>query len=180
MRKLVVTEFLTLDGVMEAPHEWSFPYWNDEIGRIKQDEMFASDALLLGRVTYQGFAEAWPSRTDEAGFADRINSIPKYVVSSTLDKAEWNNSTVIKTNILDEIAKLKQQPGQDIYIHGSGTLVRTLMPHNLVDQYQLLVYPLVLGRGLRLFADESSAKLRLVETRSVGSGVVLLSYQPAV
>ncbi len=179
MRKLIVTEFMTLDGVIQDPHLWSFPYWNDEIGNFKHAELFASDALLLGRVTYQGFAEAWPSRTDEAGFADRINSMPKYVVSTTLDKGEWNNSTVIKANVAEEVAKLKQMPGQDIVIHGSGRLVESLMKENAIDQYQLLVYPLVLGRGLRLFADGSDAKLKLVESKPMGSGVVLLIYQPA-
>src|SRR5215212_1813944 len=113
MRKVVVTEFMTLDGVMEAPNLWSFPYWTDDISKIKFDELFASDAMLLGRVTYEGFAAAWPSMTDEAGFADRMNSLPKYVASTTLDDAEWNAS-LIKENVAEEVARLKQQPGQDI------------------------------------------------------------------
>src|SRR3954470_12104001 len=114
--KIVVTEFLTLDGVMEAPNEWSFPYWNDDIGKLKLDELLAADAHLLGRVTYEGFAAAWPSRTDEAGFADRMNNLPKYVVSTTLNKAEWNNSHIIRENIKEEISKLKQQPGGNILV----------------------------------------------------------------
>jgi dihydrofolate reductase len=178
MRKVVVSMFMTLDGVIEAPHEWSFPFWTDEIGEFKHAELFASDALLLGRVTYQGFAAAWPSRTDEQGFADRMNSLPKYVVSTTLEKPEWNNSTLIKANVAEAIAKLKQQPGQDIVIHGSNTLVRALMPHHLIDEYRLLVYPIVLGSGKRLFRDGSKATLKLVETKTFGSGVVLLRYQP--
>ncbi len=178
MRKLVVTQFVTLDGVMEDPHKWSFPYWNDEIAKIKYDEMFASDAQLLGRVTYQGFAAAWPSRTDEQGFADRLNSLPKYVVSTTLEKAEWNNSHLIKENIPEEISRLKQQPGQDILVHGSRTLVQTLIQHDLIDQYNLLVYPIVLGNGKRLFKDGSKANLKLVETKTFSTGVILARYQP--
>jgi dihydrofolate reductase len=178
MSKVVVTEFITLDGVVGEPQNWSFPFWTDEIGKFKFDELFAAGAQLLGRVTYQGFAAAWPSRTDEQGFADRMNSIPKYVVSTTLDKAEWNNSHLIKKNAAEEIARLKQQPGQGILVAGSVTLVQTLIQHNLVDEYHLLVYPLVLGSGKRLFQDGSKANLKLVETRSFGSGVVALSYQP--
>ena len=179
MRKIIVTEFVTLDGVTEAPEKWSFPFWNEEIGKFKHDELFASDALLLGRVTYQGFAAAWPSRTDEEGYADRINSLPKFVVSTTLEKVGWNNSRLIKGNVADEVSRLKQQPGQDIVIHGSGTLVHTLMQHNLIDEHRLLVYPVVLGSGKRLFKDGSSATLKLVETKAFSSGAVLLRYQPA-
>ena len=179
MRKVIVTEFLTLDGVMEAPNEWSFPYRSDEAGQFKYDELFASDALLLGRVTYEGFAAAWPSMTDEQGFADRMNGIAKYVVSTTLHKAEWNNSTIISGNVPDEIARLKALPGQDILVHGSAQLIQTLIAHNLVDAYRLLVYPLVRGGGKRLFADGTAASLQLVETKSFSSGVVALTYQPA-
>jgi len=179
MRKVIVSEFLTLDGVMEAPNEWSFPFWTDEIGKFKLDELFASDALLLGRVTYQGFAAAWPSRTDEAGFADRMNSLPKFAVSTTLEKAEWNNSRLIKNHIAEEVSRLKQQPGQDILVAGSADLVHTLMQHDLIDGYQLLVYPVVRGSGKRLFQDGSNTTLKLVETKTFGSGVVLLRYQPA-
>jgi dihydrofolate reductase len=143
---------------------------------LKHGELFSSDAQLLGRVTYQGFASAWPSRTGE--YADRLNSLPKYVVSTTLDKTEWNNSHLIKENVAEEISKLKQQPGQDILVHGSITLVQALIKNDLVDQYNLLVYPRVLGTGKRLFRDESSASLKLVETKPLGSGVVLLRYQP--
>jgi dihydrofolate reductase len=177
MRKVIVTEFLTLDGVMEAPNEWSFPYWNDEIGKFKLDELFASDALLLGRVTYEGFAAAWPSRSDEAGFADRMNGVAKYVVSTSLKDAAWNNSTIIAENVAEEVSKLKQQAGQDILIAGSATLIGTLMRDNLIDEFQLLVYPVVLGKGKRLFLDGVDATLTLIETKPYDSGVVLLRYQ---
>jgi dihydrofolate reductase len=177
MRKLIVTEFLSLDGVMEEP-AWTVPYWNDEIAKFKYDELFGSDAHLLGRVTYQGFAAAWPSRTDEQGFADRMNGLPKYVVSTTLETVEWNNSHLIKKNVAEEVSKLKQQPGQDILAAGSATLVTTLMEHDLIDEYHLLVYPVVLGKGKRLFKDGSKATLKLVETKPFSSGVVAHIYQP--
>ncbi|VVB89050.1 Uncharacterised protein [uncultured archaeon] len=185
MRKVIVSEFVTLDGVMEDPGGaekfkhggWTMPYWNEEIAKFKFDELFASDALLLGRVTYQGFAAAWPSRADEEGFADRMNSLPKYVVSTTLKEVEWNNSRLIKGNIAEEVSKLKQQPGQDILIAGSGELVNSLMQHDLIDEYRLLVYPVVLGSGKRLFKEGTNKTLRFVETKTFSSGVVLLSFQ---
>ncbi len=176
MRKIVVAEFLSLDGVMEAP-AWTAPYWNDEIAKFKYDELFASDVLLLGRVTYQGFAAAWPS-SDEGDFADRMNGLPKYVVSTTLKTVEWNNSHLINENVAEEVSRLKQQSGQDILVAGSATLVNTLMEHNLIDEYHLLVYPVVLGSGKRLFRDGSKATLKLVETKTFSSGVALLGYQP--
>src|SRR3712207_2730793 len=128
MRKLVVTEFVSLDGVMEEPR-WTFKYWTDEIAEFKGEETSASDALLLGRVTYEGFAAAWPESQDEG--APYFNSVRKYVVSTTLDKTEWNNSHIITGNVAEEIAKLKQQDGQDILVNGSATLVQTLMQHDL-------------------------------------------------
>ena len=187
MRKIVVSEFVSLDGVMEDPGGaehfehggWTRPYWDDGIGKVKFDELVASDALLLGRVTYQGFAAAWPSATDEAGFAERMNTLPKYVVSTTLDKAEWTNSHVIRGNIVDEVSALKQQSGQDILIGGSATLVQTLMQHGLIDEYRLLVYPIVLGSGKRLFPEGRPLPLRLTDTQTFSSGVVALTYQPA-
>lgn len=178
MRKIIVTEFVTLDGVLEEPQNWSFPYWNDEIGKFKHDELFATDAQLLGRVTYEGFASAWPSSTDEDGYADRLNSLPKYVVSTTLERAEWNNSHLIKKNVVEEVFKLKQQSGQDILVHGSPTLVQTLIRHDLINQYHLLVFPLVLGSGKRLFQDGSNATLKLVESKTFSSGVIAQIYQP--
>jgi dihydrofolate reductase len=178
MSKVVVTEFLSLNGVMENP-AWTFPYWNDEIAKAKFDELFASGAHLLGRITYQGFAEAWPSRKDEQGFADRMNSLPKYVVSTTLENATWQNSTIIRANPTDEIRKLKAQPGQDILVAGSATFVQFLMENQLVDEYHFLVYPIVVGSGKRIFKDGmSNVPLKLIESRSFSSGVVLLRYEP--
>jgi dihydrofolate reductase len=188
MRKVIVSEYVTLDGVMEDPGGgegtehggWSFQFWSEEAAKFKFDELFASDALLLGRVTYQGFAKAWPSMTDEQGFADRMNSLPKFVVSTTLKEVEWNNSRLIKGNIAEEVSKLKRQPGQDILIAGSVELVHTLMQHDLIDEYRLLVHPIVLGSGKRLFREGSDRTLlRLVDTRTFSSGIVVLSYQPA-
>lgn len=175
MRKLVVTEFLTLDGVMENP-AWSFKYWNDEIANFKGEESNATDALLLGRVTYEGFAQAWPNSKDEG--APYFNSVRKYVVSTTLDKAEWNNSVIINDNVVEEINRLKQQDGGDITVHGSGRLIQTLIRHDLIDVYRLLIYPVVLGKGQRLFEDENKVSLKLVESRPFSSGVVAMIYQP--
>lgn len=175
MRKLVVTEFLSLDGVMENP-AWTFPYWNDEIAKFKGEETDATDALLLGRVTYQGFAAAWPESKDEG--ADYFNSVRKYVVSTTLNSVEWNNSILIKDNIVEEIIRLKQQDGKDITVHGSATLVQTLIQHNLVDSYRLLVYPVILGKGKRLFQEGTTATLKLVESKTLSGGVAALIYAP--
>jgi dihydrofolate reductase len=177
MRKVNLAEFVSLDSVIEEP-AWTTPYWNDEIAKYKFDELFASDTLLLGRVTYQGFAAAWPTMKDEQGFADRMNNLPKIVVSTTLQTAEWNNSRIVKDDVFDEVSRLKQQPGQDILIFGSGTLANSLMQHNLIDEYSLLVYPVVLASGKRLFQAGTRLNLKLVETKSFSSGVVLLRYQP--
>jgi dihydrofolate reductase len=180
MRKVIVTEFVSLDGVAEAPEKWVFQFMSDDIGMFKHDELFTADAHLLGRVTYEVFASAWPSRKDEAGFADRMNNLPKFVVSTTLDRAEWKNSTIIKRNVAEEVLTLKQQPGQDILVAGSVSLVQTLMQNGLIDEYRLLTFPIVLGSGKRLFAQGSKASLKLVEAKSFGSGVVLLRYWPEI
>ncbi len=187
MRKVIVSEFVSLDGIMEDPGGaenykhggWTMPYWNEESAKFKTEELFASDALLLGRVTYQGFAKAWPSVTDEAGFADRMNGLPKYVASTTLRELEWNNSRLLQGDVAAEIARLKQQPGQDILVAGSATLVDTLQRHDLVDEYRLLIYPIVLGEGKRLFRAGSDQKLNLVESKAFRSGVVALTYLTA-
>lgn len=177
MRRVVVTEYLSLDGVIENP-AWTAPYWNDEIAKFKYDELFGSDALLLGRVTYQGFAQAWPSmKKDEQGFADRMNSLPKFVATRTLTTPEWNAS-FIQGDVAAEVARLKQQPGQDLLVYGSGQFVQTLIQHDLVDQYHLLVYPVVLGSGKRLFNVERQTNLQLVGAQTFSSGVVALTYQP--
>jgi dihydrofolate reductase len=176
MRKIVVTEFVSLDGIMEDP-AWTFPYWTDETAKFKGEETVTSDALLLGRVTYQGFAAAWPESKDQG--AEYFNGVRKYVVSTTLSTTTWNNSILIKDNIVDEIARLKQQDGQDIIVHGSATLVQWLIQHDLVDRYRLLVYPVVIGKGKRLFNGDTSATLKLVSAQGFSSGVVALVYEPA-
>ena len=187
MGRIVVTEFVSLDGVMEDPGGaenfkhggWSFKISRgDEGDKFKLDETFASEALLLGRVTYEGFAEAWPSREGE--FADKFNTMPKYVVSSTLSEPEWSNSTVLKGDVAEEVGKLKQELDGDIVVHGSARLVQTLLEHDLVDELRLMVFPVVLGNGKRLFGDTSDKKpLRLVDSKMVGDGVAILIYEPA-
>jgi dihydrofolate reductase len=187
VRKIVVSEFVSLDGVMEDPGGaessrfggWTIPYWNDELGAFKAEELSASDALLLGRVTYEGFAAAWPNMTDEQGFANQMNGNRKYVVSSTLDKAEWNNSSIINGDLVEELTRIKQEPGQDILVAGSATLVKALVRHHLVDELRLAIYPIVLGDGKRLFDDQSYSTLQLVHQQSTSTGVVLLVYRPA-
>lgn len=174
MRKIVVTEFMSLDGVIENPG-WTFPYWNDEIAAFKGAETSASDALLLGRVTYQGFAAAWPQSQDEG--AEYFNNVRKYVVSTTLDSAEWNNSVLIKDNVAAEITQIKQQEGQDIAVHGSAKLALWLMQQGLVDRLHLLVYPVVLGQGQRLFPEGIPGTLKLAESKTFSSGVVALVYE---
>jgi dihydrofolate reductase len=185
--RIVVTEFVSLDGVVEAPGGgeafkhggWSFEInRGDEGDKFKLDEVFSSEALLLGRVTYEGFAAAWPSREGE--FADKFNTMPKYVVSSTLERPEWNNSTVLKGDVAEEVAKLRQEQDGDIVVHGSPQLVQTLVEHDLVDELRLMVFPVVLGSGKRLFGETSDKKpLRLVDSKVVGDGVTILVYEPA-
>ncbi len=145
--RIVVSEFLTLDGVMEAPEKWVFQFAEKEIDTLKLDEALAADALLLGAVTYQIFAESWLSRSDPEGFADKMNSMPKYVVSATSAKLVWNNSHQVNGTIAEEVARLKHQPGQTILVAGGGVLVQALMHHDLVDEYRFLVYPILLGKG---------------------------------
>ena len=157
-------------------------FWNDEHAKYAHDQLFASDALLLGRVTYEGFAATWPSMEDfEGDFAVRMNTLPKFVVSTTLDEPlEWNNSTLIKGNVAEEVSKLKQQPGQDILMYGSAGLMHTLMQHDLIDEYRIWVHPVVVGSGKRLFRDGiDQTALKLADAKTFGSGAVVLSYQPA-
>jgi dihydrofolate reductase len=189
MGKVVVSEFVSLDGVMEDPggaEEFEHGGWvfrfdrGPEGDKFKLDEVMDADALLLGRVTYEGFAEAWPSRTDEAGFADKMNNMPKFVVSTTLDEAKWNNSTLIRGNVADEVSRLREQPGGNLLIAGSRQLVHTLIQHDLVDEYRLMVFPIVLGSGKRLFPEGTdTTTLRLLDSKSVGSGVLVLTYERA-
>jgi dihydrofolate reductase len=189
MRKVVVTEFVSLDGVVEDP-SWTFRFASEEQENFKFDELSAADALLLGRETYEGFAAAWPNmmeqyegprRAELGEYADMMNGYPKYVVSTTLEEPlEWNNSTLIKGNVVEGVLRLKQEPGKDILVFGSGELVNTLMEHDLIDEYRLMVFPIVVGAGKRLFGDGADTKvLRLVETKAFGSGVVVFTYQPA-
>jgi len=188
MGKIVVTEFVSLDGVMEDPGGsesfehggWSFEISRgDEGDKFKLDEVFSSDALLLGRVTFEGFADAWPSREGE--FADKFNTMPKYVVSSTLEEPGWSNSTVLKGDLAEEVAKLKDAHEGDVVVHGSAQLAQALLEQDLVDELRLMVFPVVLGTGKRLFGDTSDKKsLRLVESKMVGDGVAILIYEPTV
>ena len=185
--RIVVTEFVSLDGVVEDPggaEDFKYGGWSFEISRgdegdkFKLDETMASDALLLGRVTYEGFADAWPSRDGE--FADKFNSMPKYVVSSTLKDPTWTNSTVLSGDVAAEVAKLKQQVDGDIVVHGSVQLVQALIDHDLVDELRLMVFPVVLGSGKRIFGETSDKKpLRLADSKIVGDGVAILTYEPA-
>jgi dihydrofolate reductase len=177
MRKVIVSCYMTLDGVIENPM-WTLPYWGDDIAKFQTDDLFSSDALLLGRKTYEGFAEAWSARKGADAFADRINELPKYIATLTLHSAEWN-STVLKGDVPSEVAKLKQQPGMNILKYGGGELLGTLVQHNLLDELHVLVYPLTVGGGTRLFPDGVESKLKLADTRVFNSGVIALIYQPA-
>jgi dihydrofolate reductase len=187
MGRIVVTEFVSLDGVMEDPggaEDFKYSGWSFEISRgdegekFKLDETMASDALLLGRVTYQGFADAWPSREGE--FADKFNDMPKYVVSSTLKDPEWSNTTVLDGDAVEAVTKLKQDFDGALVVHGSARLVQTLLDNDLVDELRLMVFPVVLGAGKRVFGETSDKKpLRLTDTQTVGDGVEILVYEPA-
>jgi dihydrofolate reductase len=184
MGRIVVTEFISLDGVTEDPggaEDFKYGGWSFEIPRgeegdkFKLDEALQADALLLGRVTYEGFAAAWPQRTGE--FADKFNTMPKYVVSSTLSDPEWTNSTVLDGDVAESVAELRQDFDGELQVHGSNTLVKTLLEHDLVDELHLMVYPVVLGRGKRLWSETSDKKpLRLSDSKVVGDGVVILGY----
>ena len=178
--RLVATEYLSLDGVFEEPGHWSGPFFNEEAAHFKLDELRASDALLLGRRTYEGFAAAWPSMKDDAGFADRMNTMPKYVVSSTLTDPEWPGSRVITADVADEIRKLKEQPGGDLLLSGSGQLFNSLRQENLIDLYRIMLHPIALGRGRRLFPDSSpETALTLTDSKPFRSGIIILEYEPA-
>jgi len=188
MGRIVVTEFVSLDGVMEDPggseHSkhgaWTFKFNRGKDGdKFKIDETLSAEAQLLGRVTYEGFASAWPARTGDP-FSDKFNSMPKYVVSSKLEKAEWNNSTILKGNVVEEVKRLKQRVKGDILVSGSARLVQTLIANDLVDQLNLMVFPVILGSGKRLFGETGDMKtLRLAESKVVGDGVAILVYEPA-
>lgn len=183
MRKLVASFFISLDGVVQGPGPgddfelagWTMPYWDDDIGAFIQAGMAAADTLLLGRVTYEGFAAAFASSIGPD--AEAMNAYRKYVVSTTLERADWANSSLITGNVVEEVARLKQQPGRDIGMSGSGTLVQSLLEAGLVDELNLLIYPVVLGRGKRLFQDASNRTLKLTHSKTSSSGVLLTTYQ---
>src|SRR4051812_46993905 len=188
MGRIVVTEFVSLDGVVEDPggaEDFEYGGWSFEFDRgaegdeFKLEETRASAALLLGRVTYEGFADAWPSREGE--FADLFNSMPKYVVSSTLTAPEWTNTTVIPAgDLVEAVSRLKREADGDVVVHGSAQLAQALIAHDLVDELRLMVFPVVLGKGKRLFGDPGEKKtLQLVDSKVVGDGVVILTYAPA-
>jgi dihydrofolate reductase len=183
MRKLVVSEGVALDGVFDAQTmgQWAQPYYSAERDKVIQENVEAADALLFGRTTYELQAPYISSlKNNEYGIADRMNSMPKYVVASKPLKAQWNNTTVIKGNAVDEIGQLKRQPGQDILIMGSATLVEALAQAGLVDEYRILVHPVIVGSGKRLFNNRAGiSHLKLVESQPISRGVVLLSYEPA-
>jgi dihydrofolate reductase len=188
MRRIVVTEFISLDGVIEDPGGsegtrhggWTFKFNDPDGMKYKLDETMDHEAMLLGRVTYEGFAEAWPGRTDEAGFADKMNSMPKYVVSKTLTQADWNNSTILSGDLAQEVTALKEQEGGDILIAGSASLVRGLTDLGLVDEYRLMTFPIVLGEGKRLFEGVSDATtLHLVDVKPLTTGTMILTYHRA-
>jgi len=190
MGKLVVTEFVSIDGVFQDPGGageierggWSFDFDRGQDGdKFKFDELMAADAQLLGRVTYEGFAAAWPSMSDEQGFADKMNGMPKYVVSTTLADPEWNNTSVINEDVAGAVTKLKDEADGDVLVAGSGTLVRTLVEQDLVDELRLMVFPIVVGQGRHLFGDQQGpSKLRLADAKTVGpDGVIVLTYERA-
>jgi dihydrofolate reductase len=181
MREIIAGLFMTLDGVTESPEKWSFPYFNDEVGQVIGSNMDSSDTILLGRRTYEEFADYWPDKTAaEDPFADYINDTPKLVVSTTLKTLEWRNSSLIQGDVLDEIAKVKQQPGKKIAMTGSVTLVGSLLSAGLLDELSLLVSPIVLGNGKRLFENGGSpVGLKLIDSKTLSNGVLSLAYGPA-
>jgi dihydrofolate reductase len=186
MGRVIVTEFVSLDGVMEAPgggEHYKHAGWTFKINRgeegdaFKLEETLDSEALLLGRVTYEGFARAWPSMNNP--FADKFNSMPKYVVSSTLKKTDWNNSTILKGDVVEEVTKLKQTLKGNIVVHGSGQLVQALIANDLIDELRLMVFPVILGSGKKLFGEMGDKKpMKRISSRTVGDGVEILIYAP--
>lgn len=176
MRKLIVTEFLTLDGVYEDSTPWQRGC-NPDDGQFKYDELFQSDALLLGRVTYEGFAKYWPTATGTGEFGERMNSLPKFVATTTLTSLKWN-ATALGEDVVAAVEALKRQEGRNLLVYGSGTFVQTLLRHGLVDELRLMVYPLVLGSGKRLLSGGDRLPLKLAASRDLGAGVLLLTYKP--
>lgn len=178
MKKMIVSTMVSLDGVKENPQHWSFDFWSDEIAQYAYAQLFAVDALVMGRLTYESFAEAWSARAGTDEFADRMNSMPKYVASHTAKEPLTWNATLIKGDAATAVAQLKQQSGQDILQYGYGALTHTLIQQGLVDELRLLVYPVVVGSGERIFDKLDKSPFKLLESRSFGSGVIALHYQP--
>jgi dihydrofolate reductase len=177
MRKIVAGLFISLDGVVEAPHTWHFPYFNDEMGQAVTEQMGATDTMLLGRRTYEEFASYWPQQPNDVEPAEQMNNTPKVVVSTTLKKLDWQNSTLISGNVAEELNRLKAQPGKNIGITGSGTLVRSLLRDGLLDELSLLVHPLVVGEGKRLFESGTGrVPLKLLASKTFSTGVLWLTY----
>jgi len=175
--RLVATEYVSLDGVFEEPGQWSFPYFNEQAAQFKFRELQETDALLLGRKTYEGFAAAWPTMEGTGEFGVKMNSMPKYVVSSTLETADWTGSIVVKGDPVTEIAKLKEQPGQDLLLSGSAQLLAAMSDAKLVDLYRLMLHPIVLGKGARLFPDGiARTELELTRHETFDTGIVILEY----
>jgi dihydrofolate reductase len=191
--RLTMTTFLSMDGVMQGPGGpdedtsggfdrggWTVPYGDEEFGRYVTEWFTAADAFLLGRKTYEIFNSYWPDHNEPGDpIANKLNDLPKYVASSTLTTADWHNTTILQGDVAEEIGKLKAQPGRELQVHGSGTLAQYLMAHDLIDEYRLMVFPVVIGKGKRLFAEGAEAALKLVEAKTTGAGVVIDVYEPA-
>ncbi|MFB4267638.1 dihydrofolate reductase family protein [Nonomuraea sp. GTA35] len=192
--RITLATYLSLDGVMQGPGRptedpsggfehggWQFPYADEELGTFSEQWFAEADAFLLGRRTYEIFAAFWPTVTEaDDVIATSLNALPKYVVSTTLDRAEWHNTTIIRTDVLEKVAELRERPGRELQIHGSGALARTLLDHGMIDELRLWTYPVVLGSGMRLFEPGRTATaMRLVESRTTGSGCVVSVYRPA-
>lgn len=180
MRKIINSTYVSLDGVIDYPQNWTFPFHNDEGNRRRHDLLYACDALLMGRRTYEGLSRAWPSRAGTGDFADRMNALPKYVASTTLDRAEWN-ATVIKDDIPGQVARLKEQPGHDIVQYGFGSLTRTLLEHGLLDEVLLWIHPVLLGARATdelLNKDGFTASMELADTTTLDTGVIIATYHP--
>ncbi len=192
MRKLVVSTFITLDGVMQAPGGteedpsggfayggWSFNYWDDMMGQVMGEFMAKPSELLLGRKTYEIFAAHWPYIKDDP-VADKLNSVKKYVVSRTLDEASWNNSTLVTGDVAQAVRSLKEQKGHEIQVHGSGNLIQTLLKHDLIDEFRLWIFPVTVGKGKRLFGEGTQpAGLKLIDSKTSTTGVIIATYEPA-
>lgn len=179
MRKIVASFFMSLDGVVEAPDQWHFPYFSEEMGAAVGALMSESDAMMMGRVMYESWAAYWPGKAEDDPFADFINNVPKYVVSTTLDTVEWHNSALVTGDFAEEITKLKRQPGRTIGISGSTNLVRSLMRHNLLDELRLLVHPIVVGKGQHLFEEGLEIPMTLASSETFPTGVLSVAYRPA-